>query len=50
LKRLPLVPCPQERLLRYVLRVVVVREHPVAVHLHFTPVALGDEREQRRIA
>jgi len=39
----PLVPHSQERLLRHVLGVLVVREHPVAVHLQLTPVALGDE-------
>jgi hypothetical protein len=50
LERLPLVPRPQERLLRHVLCVLVVREHPVAVHLQLTPVALRDEREPRRVA
>jgi hypothetical protein len=50
LERLPLVPRSQERLLRHVLGILVVREHPVAVHLQLAPVALGDEGEPRRVA
>ena len=49
IERLPLVPRSQERLLRQVLGVFVVREHPVAVHLQRTPVALGQEREPRGV-